>query len=122
MYGSWFGHKDYTDRWQKAGDEAGTNVPSMPADPVSDPNRDNFYLNSEALVEKQDHIRLQDISLSYTIGKNNWKKNPFTSIRVYGYVNNIGILWRANDEGLDPDVNGGYPSFRTVTFGVKLGL
>ncbi|PZR31433.1 MAG: SusC/RagA family TonB-linked outer membrane protein, partial [Azospira oryzae] len=52
-------HGDYEQRWQEAGDEAHTNVPSMPV--VANVNRDNVYLYSEALVEKGDHIRFQDI-------------------------------------------------------------
>jgi len=55
------------------------------------------------LVEKGDHIRLQDIELSYAprIRK---KSNPVKSLKLYAYLNNLGILWRANHKGLDPDL------------------
>lgn len=112
------GNKDFSKRWQKPGDEINTIVPSMiyPANP----NRDLLYYASEALVEKGDHIRLQDISLSYNFDKSNWSKLPLSNLQFYVYANNIGILWRANKEGLDPDYPiGGVPSPRTIAFGIK---
>ncbi len=110
-----------TDRWQKPGDEKGTNVPSMvyPADQ----NRDNFYSESGALVDKGDHIRFQDISFSYSFNPNKWRKIPFQSLQFYVYANNIGILWRANRDGLDPDFPlGGIPPSRSISFGIKAGF
>jgi len=95
------GNKDYTLRWQKPGDESFTNVPSLiyPADN----NRDQFYNLSEILVEKGDHIRLQDIRVSYDLDKQTIRKLPFQNVRIYIYVSNIGVLWRANKLGIDPD-------------------
>lgn len=98
------GHGDYAKRWQQAGDEAFTSVPSMPAYGTSGiTNRDNFYLYSAALVEKGDHIRLQDISINYALKKAALPKLPFNTVQLYGYINNLGILWRKNKAGLDPD-------------------
>jgi TonB-linked SusC/RagA family outer membrane protein len=92
---------DFNLRWQTPGDELKTNVPSMiyPADL----NRDNFYANSEIIVEKGDHIRLQDIRIDYTLTRDKLKKLPFGSINFYMYASNLGILWRANKYGIDPD-------------------
>jgi hypothetical protein len=44
-----------------------TNVPS--AVYPSNTSRNNFYQYSEALIEKGDHIRLQDLRLGYTIDR-----------------------------------------------------
>lgn len=121
---SWSGHEDFTKRWQKSGDESITNVPSMPLLPLN-PNRASFYAYSEILVEKADHVRLQDISVSYDFDEKRLKKTPFKGLRFYCYVNNIGIVWRANKSGIDPDVSNypavvaNYPNPRTISIGVK---
>ena len=97
------GHKDFSLRWQKPGDEKTTDVPSMIYPP--DNSRDELYSNSEVLVEKADHIRWQDIQVSYVFNKLFDKKLPVQSIKAYLYINRIGILWKANKKGVDPDFN-----------------
>ncbi|WP_177230252.1 SusC/RagA family TonB-linked outer membrane protein [Chitinophaga sp. CF118] len=108
------GHADFAQRWQKTGDEKITNVPSMvyPADYY----RDLFYQGSAALVSKADHIRLQDITASYNIDKSN---GYFRNIRFYANVSNLGIIWRANKQGIDPDYGAGFPAPRTIAFGLN---
>jgi len=72
------------------------------------------------LVDKGDHIRLQDISLSYDVDGSKLNKHVFNSMQVYLYVSNLGILWRANKDGLDPDLwAGGVPSPINYSIGVK---
>jgi hypothetical protein len=54
-----------------------------------------------------------------------FKKFPFSHLGLYVYANNLGILWRANKSGIDPDYldNGGtgriYPAPKTIAFGIK---
>lgn len=110
---------DYLRRWQKPGDEKLTNVPSIiyPADYY----RMYFYQNSEALVQKGDHIRLQDIRLSYDITKA-FKNSLFMSCQVYAYANNLGIIWRSNKFGIDPDKYTSYPSPMSISFGIQASL
>jgi len=95
------GHGDYGLRWQKPGDELFTQVPSMPD--LRNVNRDQFYRYSTALVEKGDHIRLQDINISYAMKRTENSRLPFSVIRFYVYGNNLGLLWIKNKQGLDPD-------------------
>jgi TonB-linked SusC/RagA family outer membrane protein len=119
LFTTWSGNSDYALRWQKPGDEQNTNVPSLvyPANPA----RDQFYNGSAATVEKGDHIRLQDISISYDLNHAFWRKTPFTSLRLYVYANNLAILWRANHAGIDPE----YPVLppqRTIAMGIKAGF
>ncbi|WP_162996262.1 SusC/RagA family TonB-linked outer membrane protein [Mucilaginibacter celer] len=123
LYNGWYGHEDYTKRWQNPGDESKTTVPSAQLPPV-DNNRETFYSYSSVLVDKGDHIRLQDVNVAYDIKKQAWKKMPFRYLQVYGYVNNIAILWRANHDQLDPDLYSAsaYPLPRTFAFGLKAGL
>ncbi|HWK98952.1 MAG TPA: SusC/RagA family TonB-linked outer membrane protein, partial [Parapedobacter sp.] len=103
------GHADYAKRWQQAGDEMITNVPSMTY-PASGA-RDEFYANASILVEKGDHVRLQDIRMDY---RYNW-------IQVFGYVNNVCVLWRANRHGIDPAfASGVLPAPLQFSFGISL--
>lgn len=121
------GHTDYLERWTKPGDEQLTNVPALvyPANSGPTANRDFFYNNSEILVEKGDHIRLQDIRLDYDFKKQNLRKLPFESIKIYVYASNLGILWRANNQGIDPDYIPGVFSNtslrgKTIATGIKI--
>jgi hypothetical protein len=114
------GHPDYERRWQKAGDEMTTYVPSMIyPDPVNS-SRDYFYKDSEPLIEKGDHIRLQDIQLSYDLTRKVVPRLPVQSVRFYCYANNIGILWKANHQGIDPDYVNSIPNPRTLALGLKM--
>ena len=94
-----------------------TSVPSLPES--YDNNREMIYTYSSALVEKGDHIRLQDISLSYTLDRKHMERLPFSKVEIYSYVNNIGILWKAASGNLDPDYPTSKPS-RSVSLGVRL--
>ena len=89
------GDIDYAKRWQKPGDEAFTNVPSMPTVASNSNDRDNFYKYSSALVAKGDNIRLQDISLSYNIENSKIIKSIFSSFQIYTYYLSNLRLWRA---------------------------
>ncbi|QRY55941.1 SusC/RagA family TonB-linked outer membrane protein [Sphingobacterium siyangense] len=101
LYSSYSSHGDYYTRWKNPGDEKFTNVPAMiyPANTLAD----QYYKNSEVLVEKGDHVRLQDIVLSYTLTKELSRKLGLSSLRITAIANNLGILWKANKTGLDPD-------------------
>lgn len=103
LYNSWLGHKDYEERWQKSGDEVFTNVPSNSY--VSNSNRDAFYNGAAILVEKGDHIRLQYINIAYNLPGDYWSKMPMKNLNLYFNVDNLGILWKANKAGIDPDYN-----------------
>lgn len=110
-----YSHGDYALRWQKPGDELFTSVPATPA--IVNSNRDQLYLYSEALVERADHIRLQDINLSYVLTRARFPKLPFSNARLYVYANNLGLMWQANKSGLDPDYQSGPPP-RTIAAGL----
>lgn len=119
LFVNWTGNADYAKRWQQPGDELTTNVPSFPTLPLNS-NRDMFYKFSGPLVEKGDHIRLQDVQLGYDLDRKQWRKLPVNSVRFYAYANNIGILWRANRSGTDPDLYGStLPQPFTLSFGFK---
>ncbi|MCL8000803.1 hypothetical protein M8994_21675, partial [Brucella sp. 21LCYQ03] len=99
LMNSWRGHSDYGNRWQQPGDEDITDIPANMYS--TDSQRDNFYAGSAALVERGDHIRLQYINLSYGLPLQVAGKRQ--QILVYLNANNLGLLWRANKQGIDPD-------------------
>jgi len=112
-------HSDYAKRWQQPGDEKNTDVPSMTYPGNS--NRTFFYQNSAVLIEKGDHIRLQDIRLSYAIPNLKLNNSNVLNLQVYGYANNIGIIWRKNKQGIDPLAYGttSYPMPLSLSFGIS---
>lgn len=117
------GNQDFDRRWQHPGDELHTNVPSLPIPSMTaNQPRDEFYQNSEVLIEKGDLVRLQDIQLTYDITQVRYRKLPMQSVRVYLYANNLGILWKANSAGIDPDFISTIPNPRTLAIGVRAGF
>ncbi|WP_316812560.1 SusC/RagA family TonB-linked outer membrane protein [Pedobacter heparinus] len=114
-------HSDYALRWRKPGDEDFTIVPSMPN---SNDGRDDFYMNSNSLVVKGDHIRLRDIRLSYALNRSTIKRLPFTNANLFVYTSNLGILWKANKDGIDPDYpdNSVPPVQRSIAVGLNLNF
>jgi len=114
------GHSDYENRWQKPGDELMTHVPANPY--TSNSARDAFYNGSSILVEKGDHIRLQYINVGYQFNNTQLKGIGMKSLHLYCSVSNLGILWKANKAGIDPDYNWGTYSLKPVTtysFGLR---
>lgn len=103
------GHSDYALRWQQPGDELRTNVPSIPY--PANANRGVFYRYSEALATKAAFIRLQYITLNYALQK--------PAIQFYINANNLGLLWRANHFGIDPEYNNGLPPSINVALGLR---
>ena len=103
LYNSWLGHSDFAYRWQKPGDETLTNVPSNTF--LSNANRDAFYNGSSVLVEKADHIRLQYINFNYQVNTTSWKSKGVENLNIFINISNLGILWKANKSGIDPDFN-----------------
>ncbi|HVT83991.1 MAG TPA: SusC/RagA family TonB-linked outer membrane protein [Chitinophagaceae bacterium] len=120
LFSSWIGNSDYDKRWQAPGDEKNTSVPSMVYPANS--NRDRFYAFSEATVEKGDLVRLQDINISWTIEKLKIKNVTVKNLQLYSYISNLGIIWKANKAGIDPDYGGSIPPPKSFSFGIKAEL
>jgi TonB-linked SusC/RagA family outer membrane protein len=116
--GSSKGSADFNQRWQK-GNENNTTVPSMPVTAKPDVMRDFFYTYSSALIERGDHIRLQNIHLTYDLGRKTVNKLYLRTGNFYFNWSNVGILWRANKHQLDPDKLTGYPQPAIFTIGFK---
>ncbi len=118
LFGSRDGLADFACRWQKPGDELHTNTPSMTYPANS--RRDEFYRYAEINVMKGDHIRLQYITLSYNFSAKALSKYLPASCNLYVNMNNMGIIWRANDQHIDPDnYNQGIPTPKNIVFGLN---
>ena len=105
-------HEDVAKRWVKAGDEAFTNVPS----PVGNFAAQSLlrYQQSDINVLKGDYVRLRELSASYQLPIE--KITSFVRTANFTFaVRNLGLLWRANKEGIDPDFVAGLSS---ITLGL----
>lgn len=115
LFSEWRGHADYARRWQKPGDESHTQVPSMvyPANI----NRDQFYTLSTPLVERGDHIRLQDLRLAYHFPLTG--RSFLKELECYLYARNLGRIWQHSRVALDADYGSDLPDPLAITFGIR---
>jgi TonB-linked SusC/RagA family outer membrane protein len=110
---------DFAARWQKPGDELLTDVPSL-VYPLPT-GRDNFYIQSSAIVEKGDHVRLQFVNLSYRFNIKKVTRSGGWDMTYFVNGSNLGILWKANDRGIDPDYSvSAIPPSAAFAAGIKL--
>jgi TonB-linked SusC/RagA family outer membrane protein len=114
------GHIDYLRRWQHPGDEKTTNVPAMIYH--SQPDPDTYYSLSGYLVERADHIRLQQVSLSYRLNKNSYSWLPFEYVLFNAGINNLGLLRKANHSNIDPEFSNGVTPRPTYLLSIKMSL
>jgi TonB-linked SusC/RagA family outer membrane protein len=117
LFNQWYQNSDFERRWQKPGDERTTTIPSMIY--PSDANRDQFYAFSTATILNGANIRIQDVNASYDLANvvrnSHWLKKFY----IYTYLNNLGIVWRANKQNIDPDFANGFAVPFSLAFGVK---
>lgn len=118
LFNNWNGSSEFYKRWQKPGDEAFTNVPSMtyPANSY----RDKFYEFSEITIEKGDLIRFNDLSLAWQLPQEVLKNSTFDKIQLACYCRNLGIIWRANKKHLDPTYGNGLSPSISLSLGIKI--
>lgn len=93
-YPTLLNHNDYLNAWKKPGDEKFTNVPGF-MDEYPD-LRFQVYPLSNILIEKGDHIRLQDVRINYAFNNIRLQNKLINNINCYIYINNIGILWKSS--------------------------
>src|SRR5690606_6121575 len=115
------GHGDYAHRWQHPGDERRTHVPSMTTTAVA--SRETYYGYADVNIVRADHLRLQDIRVTYSLPVKQWNLRGINSLNVYGYVNNVGLLWKKADTAYDPDyASVDYVPIRTFSLGINIIL
>ncbi|RBQ12076.1 SusC/RagA family TonB-linked outer membrane protein [Pedobacter miscanthi] len=114
--GSGLLHPDYYLRWQRSGDEVVTTVPSFVYPQNS--QRDSFYSSAEVNVIAGDNIRLDYVNFSYHLNAEKWRI-PFRTLDVFANAANLGLLWKANKFGLDPDYLDQVTQTKGYTIGIK---
>ncbi len=112
----------YNRRWRKPGDI--TDIPRASF------VQEAWYPNGGQFFENASFLKIKTVNLSYTLRP----KSLFSSIKLYAQVQNLYTFTKYT--GFDPEVSstgGGneatagvdyaaYPSARTITFGINLGL
>ncbi|WP_295116327.1 SusC/RagA family TonB-linked outer membrane protein [uncultured Chitinophaga sp.] len=118
-------NKALADRWRQPGDEATTNVPGLSGINFESIER---YINSDLNVIEGDNIRLQQLTLNYTLNAAAIRSLRIVkSLTMGATVGNLGLIWKKNREGVDPDYMfaGAYSSLRpatTYTFNVNVSF
>lgn len=101
-YGSFKGYDLNSDidlRWRNPGDEATTNVPGVRG--MTGYSYSRYRLSDDKVIDG-DHIRFKEVSLKYDLS--NLFENTFIdSASLTCSARNIGIIWRKNNDNIDPD-------------------
>lgn len=118
LFTTWTGNGDYAKRWQHPGDEVHTNVPSLVY--PSNTYRDALYQYSQILVDKADNVRLEDVSLGYEFSNAKLRQLHIARARIYLYASNLGLIWAANKDGIDPYYNNTPKVAKAFSGGVNL--
>lgn len=111
-------HSEFENRWQKSGDERYTDVPSLTY--PANIQQDHFYANASLNVLRGDHIRLQDIRLSYRPKIDSRRIKRIGKLEFFAYVANPFILWSANKESIDPKYEGAIPPATMYSLGFNI--
>lgn len=116
-------HMDYFKRWTQPGDELFTDVPAW-SKTTSSSTGWTLYRDSEALITNGASLRMQDIQASYLLPLR-WHRTTSRKVdlRIFAGIKNVGIIWRANKVGIDPDYPmASYPPPRIINMGMNLNF
>lgn len=108
-------------RWQKPGDV--TNTARFTTSPYSyGKSFRNYFQFSDAIYTDASFIRLENISLSYSLPERVLKNKKISNITIYIHANNLFLI--TNYKGLDPEVQsfGTPPLPRIIAGGISLNL
>ncbi|WP_321282487.1 SusC/RagA family TonB-linked outer membrane protein [Marinifilum fragile] len=83
---------------------------------------DRFWKSFSYLTEKADHVRMQEINLTYNVPSKLLKKTGLERVKVYTQVNNVFSIY-ANKFNEDPEFPlGTYRPSPVYTFGINVGF
>jgi len=98
----------------------------------SPPSAQRYFLRSDA-IEDGSFLRINNLTIGYTLPANIMKRIKISSFRVYGTINNLATFTKYS--GYDPEVTArrtdpltpgvdfaAYPRAKTVVFGVNLSF
>lgn len=98
---------DIAERWREPGDELKTNVPGITSNYIAV----NRYKYSDINVEKSDYLRWRTVSLTYSFSNSLISKIGISGANIGIAMSNIGLLWKSNKAGIDPDYSYGMDGF-----------
>lgn len=97
-------YKDVADRWRVPGDEAKTDIPAMEsAENKYNWLRKNYISYNDNNYENASHVRLRQVSLRYSFPDRLLKNTFIRGVEISSTVRNLGLVWKASGEDLDPD-------------------
>lgn len=116
-------HSDLLLKWKQPGDEQFTHVPAGGGLNGFNTNEAAVYNRSEVLMSRGDHIAIQDINLGYVLSSKRASPAFFKSARIFLYARNLGFLWKADKNNVDPNTpNARYPQPKMFSGGVQVAL
>ena len=127
--------RDLINRWKKLGDEAYTNIPSLPG--LGDDNIDlpanaemssrranlyEMYNLSDERVANTDFIRCRSLSLSYEMNPEWLKRLYISRMQIKASMTNP-FMWVSDDKwnGLDPET-GDWPARRITSLSLQIAF
>ncbi len=83
---------------------------------------DRFWKSFSYLTESANHVRMQEVNLTYNVPSKFLKKTGLESVKIYSQANNLFSIY-ANKYNEDPEYPlGTYKPTPVYTFGVKVGF
>ena len=133
-----FGHKfrrptfSYTDSFDKnyhkdlkdilAGNAGQMGIPEIPTGYTDYYYRYCWYVPYlNTLVEDASHIRLREVYVGYDLPKKICDRMGLGGIRFYSQIRNLGLIWAANKQDIDPDYISMKPD-ASYTFGLNINF
>jgi hypothetical protein len=126
---------ELNDRWRNPGDEAYTNIPSLPtmmsqtasrvaiAGTTEAGNLLQMYDYSTARVVDASFVRLQNVSFGYILPAAQMKRIGLKSCTVNASVSNVFYIASKKLNGVDPEVTGNsLPIPRNFSLSLNIGL
>ena len=126
---------ELNNRWRQPGDEAFTNIPTLPTAgniatyKIQVPGISSgvyshqLYDYSNARVVDASFVRLRNLSLGYLLPANQLKRIGLKSLQLQGSVSNLFYIADKRLNGTDPEVNGNsLPIPRTYSLSLNVGI
>ncbi|WP_164977493.1 SusC/RagA family TonB-linked outer membrane protein [Ancylomarina salipaludis] len=83
---------------------------------------DRFWKSFSYLTESANHVRMQEVNLTYNLPSKFLKKTGLESVKIYSQVNNVFSIY-ANKYNEDPEYPlGSYKPKAQFTFGINVGF
>ena len=115
--------KIWEDRWTP--ENPSTTMPSLWSDRSGYNGKTVESLPSSFWVQHRDYLRLKNVQIGYTFGKNNFKRLPVQSIRLY--VNGQNLWTKTKFKDFDPErldteayVTTSLPQAKVITGGINV--